>query len=137
MTTKEIDGVPWNPEEYRLEVWEGDDVSWNTHKVTDRDQRSISVGDIVILFFSKSRTKDHGIYGWGIITKFDPKKNQITFTPTFPSDYLKTSPAWDESIATLLDQIRVPIPQGTMWALTLDELNVFRAAISRHLGQSV
>ena len=135
MTTKEIDGEPWNPEEYRLQVWEGDDITWNAHKINDRNQGAISSGDLVVLFFSKSRTKDYGIYGWGIITKFNSRTNKITFTPTFPSDYLKTSPVWDERIESVIDQIRVPTPHsGTMWAMTVEEFKVFRTAIRGHFG---
>ncbi len=134
MTTEDSDELFWNPKEYRASVWEGKKNTWNTRKVTDRGQDSINTGDIVVFFFSKSRTKDCGIYGWAIITEFDTKKGQISFMPTFPSDYLKTSPVWNEGIENLMDQIRVPIPQGTMWSITSDELDIIRAAIRHHLG---
>jgi hypothetical protein len=137
MTTKDSEELFWNPEEYRLDVWEGEEGTWHTRRINEKGQGSINTGDIVIFFFSKSRTKDCGIYGWAIITEFDAEKGQISFIPTSPSDYLKTSPVWNKDIEDLIDQIRVPIPQGTMWSVTLDELNIIRAAIKHHLGYGV
>ena len=137
MKTGEVEGEPWSPQEYRLQVWEGYDTTWNARKIHDRNKGTITPGDLIVFVFTKSRTKDHGIYGWGIIEKYNARTNRLTFTPTFPSDYLKTSPVWDDSVAALLDQVRVPAPYtGTMWFLTLGELQAIRAAIKRHLGEA-
>lgn len=136
MTTKDSDDLVWSPEDYRMEVWEGKENKWSIRKINERGQDPIKKGDIVIFFFAKN-TKDCGIYGWAIITKIDNKKGQISFIPTFPSDYLKTTPLWNENIENLMNQIRVPIPQGTMWSITPDELEIIRVSIRRHLGHSV
>ncbi len=90
MTTEERDGESWSPEEYRLQVWEGDNITWGTRKITYRKQDIIRPGDLVILMFCKSPTEDHGIYGWGIIQKFNPQEEtdnlHAYFSKRFPQD---------------------------------------------------
>jgi hypothetical protein len=135
MTTQEIDDDAWSPNDYRLQVWEGEESKWLSHKNNNRDQGPIAPGDLIILYFCKSKTKDYGIYGWGVISKYNPKTNKITFMPTSPSDYLKVSPVKSDEIDALVDRIRLPTPHsGTMWAVTFDEMKTFRNAINNHIG---
>ena len=121
---------PWDPEQYRLEVWEGQETKWPHRKVTTNKLGDVTPGDLILLFFAKSNTKDHGIYGWGVISKYTIKT--VSFWPAPPSDFLKMFPCWDDEIDQMVDLVRGSVPMGTMWAIDLAQLNCFRAKIRDH-----
>jgi len=127
------DDEPWGPEEYRIEVWQGQTVTWPVGKLSSSDGRSPSPGDIIILFFAKSNNAEPGVYGWGIVSAFIERKprSRVKFLPTPPSDYLKMAPLWNDGIDKLINEIRGGFNQGTMWQMTVEQLNVVRLHIQQ------
>jgi hypothetical protein len=117
----------YTPEEYREAIWEGQVIRWPSGKVSSNFQ--ISPGDIVILVFVKTGTHEPGIYGWGIIINYKKEKETIAFRPTYPSDYLKMNPIGDDEVSDMLDKIRRPIKQGTMWEVGNVHVTKFRQKI--------
>ena len=106
----------WTPEQYRLDIWEGERWRWPVGKIagTDRPQ----AGDRIVFYFAKKGCPEPGFYGWAVILQWEATDTRFSFRPVAPSDQLKMRPWWDgpdgevERIAT---QVRVPIPQGTLW----------------------
>jgi hypothetical protein len=116
---------------YRTEVWEGNTVTNWWIGESKRKPTDITIGDIVILFYSKTSAEDPGIYGWGVITMFDGEV--INFRPASPSDYLKMNPLWNDGINKLIDKIRGGMPQMTMWKVEDDILRKLRNMIALHV----
>ena len=124
----------WRPEDYRIEVWEGQRTIWPAGGILPRGLSDIASGDTIILFFAKSGNDDPGLYGWGVIHAYDQRRNQITFQPTPPSDYLKSDPLWDDDIHQLLDQIRENQPRKTLWGISRAEFSLIRLKIRERVG---
>ena len=110
----------YSVEEYRDEIWEGEMVKWPTGNVRTESGCRISPGDTVALVFVRTGTKEPGIYGWGVVAHYKEDKGLFSFRPTFPSDYLKMNPIWDDQVSGLLDAIRGPVKVGTMWEMSSD-----------------
>jgi len=108
-------------EEYRAEVWEGEIVKWPTGSVRTDSGNKVAPGDVVILVFVRTGAKEPGICGWGIVTNYKDEKELFSFRPTHPSDYLKMNPIWDDDVSDLLNSIRGPMKQGTMWEMSGDQ----------------
>ena len=106
-------------EDYREEIWEKEIVKWSTRNVRTLLDTKISPGDTVIFVFARTGAQEPGIYGWGIVTSYR-EEGYISFRPTFPSDYLKMNPIWDDELSNLLDVIRGPVKVGTMWEIEND-----------------
>lgn len=107
----------WLSSEYRQEVWEENTIRWNVGKIYTKNNKSIEPGDIVYLFYAKTRNEEPGIYGWGIINKYNKLRKRIDYRPVFPSDYLKMNPIWNKKISEVVDNIRGGMKQGTMWEI--------------------
>lgn len=128
---------PWGPEEYRMEVWEGNTVTWPVGSIDFRGGVAPKRGDILVLFFSKSKTDEPGLYGWGIITDVisEGTRPRLRFVPSSPSDFLKMSVCWDGEVEKLSDQIRGKVKQKTMWAIKPEEMREIRKKIHHHIAQ--
>jgi len=116
----------WSHERYRAEVWEGNDTTWDTSKITPA-RRFPELGDVVVLFYAKV-SADPGIYGWAIVLWCDGK--EIRFRPASPSDHLKMNPLWNDKVSGIVDQIRGGMPQGTMWEIPTDLMGRLRQMIT-------
>ena len=128
----------WRPEEYRTEVWEGQSITWESSKITPRGLGEIESGDGIVLFFAPTANVDPGIYGWGIIHRYKRARNQIEFQVTYPSDYLKMDPIWNDEdgefdVIDLMRRIRGKATQGTMWGILPEELAEIRKMIRERL----
>jgi hypothetical protein len=134
MTTNDED--PWGPNEYRLDVWQGDSITWPVGNVKVRGMSDIRAGDVIVLFFAKSGTAEPGIYGWGVITNLvrGKSRQRIKFKVTPPSDFLKMSVCWDLELEKLVDSIRGGFKQGTMWAIKPEEFEEIKRKINRHIA---
>ena len=116
-------------QEYRKEIWEGEIIKWPTGKVRTESGERLAEGDTIIFVFVKTGTHEAGIYGWGILTDLKKEKELIFFRPTYPSDYLKMNPIWDDEISSLLDAIRGSVKVGTMWKISTDHAAKIRGKI--------
>ena len=112
----------WDLEDYRLEVWEGQNVRWRVGQIDPNCKNEIEPGHIVYLFYVKSGNIEPGIYGWGIILNYNEEKGIIHYRPVFPSDYLKMNPIWNDDVSLLMDNIRGKFKQRTMWEIIDDDI---------------
>jgi hypothetical protein len=130
MTTNKED--PWNPSEFRKEVWEGTPTTWPSGKVILRDEERISRGDIIVFFFAKSNNPEPGIYGWGIILEVvdSPARPRIKFQPCAPTDMMKIAVTWDEELEDVVDKIRGQMTQATMWAIKPGEFEIIKKKLA-------
>lgn len=124
----------WTPEDYRIEVWEGEPVTWPHRKIVSREALKPTSGDPIILFFAKSGTQAPGICGWGVILRLYAKKEEIRFRAVFPTDLLKMNPIWDNEVEDLINEVRRPHPRATMWAMTADAYNSSCRRIRGYVG---
>ena len=116
----------WSPERYRAEVWEDNDTTWETHKITPPGNPP-EYGDIVVLFYAKAGATDPGIYGWAVVLWCDGE--EMRFRPALPSDYLKMNPLWNDEVSKIADNIRRGMPRGTMWIIPSDLMDRLREMI--------
>ena len=107
----------WTPADFRVSVWEREPVTWEHKKVMSSNRLKPAVGDPIVFFFAKSRTKVPGICGWAVITKVYPRKEEFTFCAVPPTDLLKMDPLWDNEIDELVNNVRGAHPRGTTWAI--------------------
>lgn len=107
-----------NPQEYRNGVRENQQYTWDVGTIRDTsNHQSLPVkGDLMTIFFVPTGNDEPGIYGWALINDYADKK--ITFTPVFPSDYIKHHPFWDDEIENMIKDIRKGNNQGTMWRIS-------------------
>ena len=130
----------WSPEEYRLTVWEGQVVRWPTARVRWGKQQNIHAGDLLLLFFCPTGTEDWGIYGCGIINRYNEVREEISFQVLPPSDYLKMSPCADDQLYEMVRKIRKG-KQGsdperwTMYDMSFEHLEDLRLKIREHTGR--
>ena len=120
----------WSHGRYRAEVWEGNDTTWDTKKIAPAGS-SPELGDVVVLFYAPTVSKDPGVYGWAIVLWCDGE--EIRFRPASPSDHLKMNPLWDDRVGAIIDQIRGKVAQGTMWKIPIDLMGLLRQAITQHV----
>jgi len=126
----------WSPEDYRVEVWEGQNVTWPSGKVTGAEANEVIRGDVIFLFFAETRNPSPGIYGVGIITDYFPRRREISFRVCPPSDHLKTDPLWDDDIKQAIARIRGKVLQGTMWRIPPAALKLIQLGVRRRMGSS-
>jgi len=104
-----------SPEEYREEVWEGKTIRWGAWQI--RTGERPAKGDGIFLWFAKTGNKEPGIYGWGVIMKYEPRSNHITFRPAHPSDYLKMYPLYNRQLERIVSEVRGKMKAATMWRM--------------------
>lgn len=120
----------WEPEQYRIEVWEGEHTNWQINRKVPK-KSSPEPGDIMLLFYAPSGETDPGIYGWVVVTRFDGE--EVRFRPSSPSDYMKMNPVWDEDIKDLINEIRGKVATGTLWEIDEEIYKQLRQKIVAHL----
>jgi len=117
----------FSPEAYREEIWEGKTTAWPAGRImTDERPRQ---GDRILLWFTKTGNKEPGTYGWGVITKYRARSNVIEFRPAYPSDYLKMYPLYNDEVDRLVNEIRGPVPEATMWQVDESHARALREKI--------
>jgi hypothetical protein len=111
----------WNPQRYRLEIWEGERWSWPVGAISGAGKKP-EPGDLLVTFYAPSGGTDPGFYGWAVIQEWLKEANsQLRFRPVAPSDALKMCPWWNKEAAALANKIRGEMKQRTLWVVP-DEL---------------
>lgn len=126
----QMSSTVWAPDQYRIEVWEGEHTNWQTNRVVPKGN-SPQPGDIMLLFYAPTGESDPGIYGWVVVTRFDD--GEVRFRPSSPSDYLKMNPVWDDDIKNIIGQIRGKVATGTVWKINEELFKQLRKKITQHL----
>jgi hypothetical protein len=123
---------PWNPNQYRMEVWEGSPVTWPVGRILKRGGEGISRGDTVVFFFAKTGNSEPGLYGWGIVLEIVESnvRNRIKFQVSPPSDYLKMIVIWDKQLEEVIERIRGDVAQGTMWPIDDKDFEIIKNKIA-------
>ncbi len=114
----------YSPTQFRHDVVEGNKTSgFYSHMIRSKSGNCPNWPDPIIFSFCPSgrRNPEPGIYGWGGINSEDKFSDEIQFTPTRPTDFLKIHPAWDSDVKSLLKDIRKPVFTGTMWEVNSDD----------------
>lgn len=126
----------WNPQRYRIEIWEGQTWQWDVGKKITQDHVP-TAGDIVMFFYAKSGGTEAGFYGWAVILEWltlDDQSNHMTFRPVAPSDHLKMDPWWNVKAEKLADKIRGSVKQGTLWYVEDGLIKELRSGVAAWLG---
>ena len=84
----------WPPNNYRLEVWEGERWAWPVRRMTGGDDPPRE-GDRVVFFYAPSRGSEAGFYGWAIVLDWREEERSLYFRAVAPSDQLKMHPWWE------------------------------------------
>ena len=127
----------WPVSQYRIEVREGEPLEWKGTHIPPNKAKNITAGDAIILFYAPSGNDDPGIYGWGVISEYNPKRDILDFHVVSPSDYLKMDPLWDEEIKQVISKIRGKVAQGTLWSISQDDLAIIRSKIRERIHAGV
>ena len=138
----------WYPSTYKDRVWENEWMRWKIGKIFRNNKYAIREGDTVVFFFCKAGEIDPytgkkpvpGIYGWGTV-EVSPKDIEsvkenyclmdVRIHP--PSDYLKEDVLWNNSVKSLVNEIRCNFYQATMWAIESEQLNNLCVKIKDHI----
>jgi hypothetical protein len=130
----------WEPERYRLEIWEGERWAWSVGHMVGATEKPPRQGDTVVFFYAKTGGPDPGFYGWAVITEWLPgegeDKDQMYFRPVAPSNHLKMDPWWDGEhgeAEQLADRIRGKVMMGTLWRISGNDYDQLRRAVARWL----
>jgi len=124
----------WTPETFRFEIWEGKHWHW-THG-SKRGESVPATGDTVIFFYSPSGGDDPGIYGWAVLERCDVESKTLYFIPVAPTNRLKMDPWWDEAALKIVNDIRGPMKQATLFQIDHADVLKLRAGIRGWLGAS-
>jgi hypothetical protein len=124
----------WSPEQYRLEVWKREPLTWPVGHLTGGSKDQVAPGDLLVFFFTRTGNEDPGLYGWAVVTKLSKRKDDVEFVPLPPTDYLKIDPIWNPIVEEWVERIRGKAKQGTMWRISAAELAVLRDQVRRHAG---
>ena len=121
-------------EQYRLDVWQDQVLEWPTGRVMTTDGARPTPGDSVVLWYAKKHAEEPGIVGWGIVLDFRPPsalndEDTLAWRPVFPSDALKMHPLYSADLQEVVERIRGPMPQGTMWQVEQPEAHTLALAI--------
>ena len=97
----------WDPNRYRVDIWENQQWTWPVGKILPSSENPVP-GDIVVFFYAPSGGEDPGFYGWAIIVEWyrGNGNKDIYFRPVSPSDHLKMHPWWDKTSQELANKIR-------------------------------
>jgi hypothetical protein len=105
--------------EYRREIWEGQLVEWPTRRIVGTDDFP-RPGDRMALWYAQKHAEEPGLVGWGLVLGSSPDEDRFLWRPIFPADGIKMAPLFDDEMQELIDEIRGPQPQGTMWWISPD-----------------
>lgn len=109
----------WEPQRYRVEIWERERWSWSVGRKVGATEEPPRQGDTVVFFYARTGGPDLGFYGWAVITEWLPgdrdNQDQMYFRPVAPSDHLKMHPWGTKEAEELANQIRGKVKQGNLW----------------------
>ena len=122
----------WPPETFRYEIWEGKHWHWTYGQ--KRGSAEPKIGDTIVFFYAKSGGDDPGIYGWAVLERCHSESNTLYFIPSTPTNYLKMDPWWGPKVEVLVDDIRGPMKQATLFLVDRKSTGKIRSGIRRWLG---
>jgi hypothetical protein len=117
---------------YRLDIWEGALIAWDTGKVVGGHPEP---GDRILCWYSKTVSDEPGVWGWGVIMSSDDES--IRWKPVFPLDHLKLAPLFDDDLNDCIDRIRGKMRQGTMWRMSADDAEYLTARVAGCIGRPI
>jgi len=130
----QLNAKDWPPETFRYEIWEGKPWHWGHGK--KQDKATPDTGDTIVFFYAPTGCDDPGFYGWAVLDRCHAESLTLYFTPAAPTNYLKMDPWWDSAAKKLVDQIRGPMTQATLFRIEDKELKILRIALRCHFGGS-
>ena len=71
----------WEPQRYRVEIWEGERWSWSVCRAVGAVEEPPRPGDTVVFFYAPAGGHDPGFYGWAVITEWLPEHDEMYFRP--------------------------------------------------------
>ncbi len=120
----------WSTRLFLAEIWENQHWNWSyNQKRGDGDPQR---GDTVLFFYAPKDCDTPGVYGWGVIDRWEPKT--IYFTPTAPTNHLKMDPWWNEGAKVVADEIRGAMPQATLFLAKDATISKVRRGIKKWLS---
>jgi hypothetical protein len=129
----QMNATKWPVERYRAEVWEGTDIqNWSVGEIRASTSGKLpKPGDMMILFYVKTRQADPGIYGWGVVLRCD--EWEMNFRLATPSDYLKMNPVWDKDVDNIITKFCGKWRQATLFEDKSKSLEDLRQKIAQHV----
>lgn len=112
----------WEPERFRIEVWENERWSWTVGRAVFGGEEPIA-GDSVAFFYAPAGGNDPGFFGWAVVLEWhrDHDDNRtIYFRPVSPTNHLKMHPWWNEEARAIADEVRGSVAQGNLWRVSDD-----------------
>jgi hypothetical protein len=127
----QIHQVKWEPERFRIEIWENERWSWSVP--TKRGGEEPKPGDSVTFFYAKTQGSDPGFYGWAVVLEYHKAHDEnetLYFRPVSPTNHLKTHPWWNEEAESLANEVRGAMMQGTLWPVSDEQWRRIRQGIT-------
>lgn len=106
----------WRFRAYRKKVAEMRSLRWGTGRVMFSHEPP-AAGDLIFLFYAEAHCSSPGVCGFGVITKYHPKKRRFDWTALPPTKVLASHPWWDERVKEIAELIRAQSPRGTMYPI--------------------
>ncbi len=131
----QINQGKWEPERFRIEIWENERWSWTVGKQAGEGEPK--PGDSVAFFYAEAEGFDPGFYGWAVVLEYheayDGNKT-LYFRPVAPTDHLKMDPWWDDEAKALAKEVREPVYMGTLWPAYEEHGRRIRSGITKWVG---
>jgi hypothetical protein len=121
----------WSPNNYRLDVWEGERWEWPVGRMVGADDPP---GDVVVFFYAPAGGAEPGFYGWAVVQQWIEEPRRFYFRPVAPSDQLKMHPWWDADAKRIADQVRGGVKQGTLWPVPDNLAPAIAGGITKWVG---
>lgn len=129
----QISPKSWDPQRYRVEIWEDERWSWPVGRISSSKERP-KPGDVVAFYYAPSGGDDPGFYGWAVVSEWFDENNTLYFRPVAPSNHLKMHPWWDEQARQIADEVRGKFKQGTLWKVPSDLWERVQRGITAWVG---
>jgi hypothetical protein len=112
----------WPPGLFRRDIWEG--VPWHFKcgliRKPSEGEGSLTLGDVVVFFYTEAKGQEPGIYGWAVVDRIDKVdggglEDRLHFIPSAPTNHLKMDPWWDKQVEEITGRIRKPLYTATLF----------------------
>ncbi len=119
----------WDQNSYRLEVAEGERVSWPVGK--KQTKREPQAGERLVCWWTKTNSFEHGVMGWGVLDG-QTFGAGLRWHPYPPSNRWAMRPLLSDELEAVIDKIRGRMRQATLFAaegdLAVELLDAIRDA---------
>lgn len=131
----QINPQQWEPERFRIEIWENEPWSWTVGKAKLGGEEPES-GDSVAFFYTR-QGDDPGFFGWAVVLgwhKGHDGSRTLYFRPVTPTNHLKMHPWWDDEAKDLADKVRGKMPRATLWRVPDELWKQIRTGVTTWVG---